>query len=98
LNVGASATAITAAANTGSAALPLALTICQTNPSTGACLQPPGPTAVAAINANATPTFSIFATASGGIVNSPAVNRIFVQFTDAGGVVRGSTSVAVRTQ
>jgi hypothetical protein len=28
----------------------------------------------------------------------PAVDRIFVQFSDAGGVVRGSTNVAVQTQ
>jgi hypothetical protein len=28
----------------------------------------------------------------------PAVNRIFVRFNDAGGITRGSTSVAVRTQ
>jgi hypothetical protein len=28
----------------------------------------------------------------------PANNRIVVEFTDSGGVVRGSTSVAVTTQ
>jgi hypothetical protein len=28
----------------------------------------------------------------------PAANRIFVRFKDGGGVTRGSTSVAVRTQ
>jgi hypothetical protein len=28
----------------------------------------------------------------------PQTNRIFVQFSDAGGVMRGSTSVAVATQ
>jgi hypothetical protein len=28
----------------------------------------------------------------------PQTNRIFVEFTDANGIVRGSTSVAVETQ
>jgi hypothetical protein len=46
----------------------------------------------------ATPTFGIFATASGAVPFLPATNRIFVQFSDATGVVRGSTSVAVETQ
>ena len=50
------------------------------------------------INTNATPPFAIFGTASAAIANSPAINRIFVRFTDAGGVTRGSTSVAVQTQ
>ena len=50
------------------------------------------------INAGATPTFAIFATARGAIVLDPAVNRIFVVFADAGNVIRGRTSVAVATQ
>jgi streptogramin lyase len=98
VNLGSSAT-ITATANSGSAILPVALTICQTNPQTGQCLVlPPTPSVTTTINADATPTFSIFATASGSVPFLPAANRIFVQFSDAGGVVRGSTSVAVVTQ
>jgi hypothetical protein len=95
VNLGASAT-ITATANTGSTTLPVTLTICQTNPQTGQCLVlPPTPSVTTTINADATPTFSIFATASGSVPFLPAVNRIFVQFSDSGSVVRGSTSVAV---
>jgi hypothetical protein len=96
VNVGA-ATTITASANTGSAALPLTLTICATNPA-GQCLAPPTPMTSAASSNGGTPTFAIFGQASNAIVFSPAASRIFVQFTDAGGVVRGSTSVAVATQ
>jgi hypothetical protein len=97
-NVGASG-AITAAADTGAGTLPVTLTICQTNPSTGACLASPASSApTTTIDANATPTFSIFAKASGSIGFDPANSRIFVRFKDAGGAVRGSTSVAVRTQ
>jgi hypothetical protein len=32
------------------------------------------------------------------LADMPGVNRAFVLFTDAGGVLRGETSVAVRTQ
>ncbi len=47
---------------------------------------------------NDTPTFGIFATATGDVPFDPAKNRIFVQFKDGGGAVRGGTSVAVQTQ
>jgi virginiamycin B lyase len=97
VNLG-SSSAITATANTGSVTLPLTITLCETVPSTGACMTTPSTSSTTTINANATPTFAFFATASGAVPFSPAVNRIFVQFSDAGGVVRGSTSVAVQTQ
>jgi hypothetical protein len=97
VNVGASAQ-ITATASTGAATLPLAIGLCQTNPMSGQCISSIGSTVTTAINANATPTFAIFATASGSVPFVPQTNRIFVQFSDAGGVVRGSTSVAVETQ
>ena len=91
-------TAITATANSGSATLPLTLSICQTDPVTAACLSPAASSVNVAIAGNATPTFSIFAGASGAIPFLPGVNRIFVQFSDLFGAVRGSTSVAVETQ
>ncbi len=97
VNLGSSGT-ITVTANTGSAAIPVTLTICQTNPVTAQCLMPPAPSVTATINQNDTPTFSIFAAATGTIAFAPGDNRIFVQFTDAGAAVRGSTSVAVETQ
>jgi hypothetical protein len=97
VNVGAS-TSITASADTGSAALPLIINLCQTDPATGACISGIGPTVTTTINANATPTFGIFVQGNGNIPFDPAANRIFVRFEDGGGVTRGSTSVAVRTQ
>ncbi len=96
-NVGATG-AITASANDGVANLPVAITICQTNPVSGQCLSPPAASAPTTINAGTTPTFAIFVKGSGTVPFQPAANRIFVQFQDAGGAVRGSTSVAVRTQ
>ena len=56
-----------------------------------------GTSVTTAINAGATPTFSIFVTGSGTVPFYLANNRIFVRFRDTGGVTRGSTSVAVRT-
>jgi photosystem II stability/assembly factor-like uncharacterized protein len=97
INIGAAA-AITATAIISDPSLPLAVSICQTNPSTGQCLAPPTPGVSQTINTDDTPTFAIFATSSGVVPFVPANNRIAVQFTDTNGTVRGSTSVAVETQ
>lgn len=96
VNVGASAT-ITVTADTGTTSLPLAITLCQTDPPSGQCLTAPAATVLTTIATNATPTFAIFAKASGPIDFLPAVNRVFVRFKDSSGDVRGSTSVAVTT-
>ena len=89
---------ITVAANTGAATLPVAITLCQTNPQSGQCLQTPSATVTTTINSNATPTFGVFVSASGAVAFNPANNRIFVTFTDSTNAVRGETSVAVETQ
>jgi hypothetical protein len=100
VNVGAGGT-ITVAADMGAADLPVRIALCQTDPMTGQCVTPMVPSAspvVTTINANATPTFGIFVTGTSTVAFAPTLNRIFLRFTDAGGVPRGSTSVAVRTQ
>src|SRR5262249_10784622 len=66
VNVG-SAESITATANFGDASFPATPFICQTNPSTGECLDPLGTSVTATIAANQTPTFAIFVRASGTI-------------------------------
>src|SRR5262245_13557297 len=96
-NVG-SAGSVTASADTGGASIPVNLFVCQTNPGTGACLAAPANTTITTINAGATPTFAVFVQGNGNVPFDPAGNRIFVRFKDGGGVIRGSTSVAVRTQ
>jgi hypothetical protein len=98
-NVGASAP-IVVTADTGSAALPLELTLCQTNPANGQCINPPTPAAsvTTQINGGGTPTYTVFGKANGPIGLDPGRHRINVRFkTQAGGTV-GSTSVAVRTE
>jgi hypothetical protein len=92
------ASSITVSANTGAATLPVTLAVCQTDPASGRCLAPPAASATTTIAANATPTFGIFVTGNGTVANAPGSNRVFVTFTDAGGALRGETSVAVRTQ
>ena len=96
VNVG-SQDSITASADTGTATLPLALSICESNPVTAECLSAPAASVTTSITAGATPTFSIFVTGTGAVPFDPAGNRIFVRFRDSGSVTRGSTSVAVRT-
>jgi hypothetical protein len=97
VNVGASGS-ITASADTGSASLPANISLCQTDPATGQCISAIVSSVTTQINANATPTFGIFVQGNGNVPFDPAANRIFVRFKDGGGVTRGSTSVAVRTQ
>jgi hypothetical protein len=97
VNLGATATIMTTA-NSGPANLPLAISICQTHPLTGQCLTPAGSRVTTMIAGSSTPTFSIFVTAIGDVPFLPAINRIFVEFTDANEVIRGATSVAVQTQ
>lgn len=96
VNVG-SSSAITVTANTGTASLPLSISLCQTNPQSGQCLQPPSATVTTTIGANATPTFAIFVSASSSVPFSPADNRILVTFADSTNAIRGETSVAVLT-
>lgn len=95
-NVGSGGT-IAAGADTGSANLPVTLTVCQTDPSSGACLAPPALFVQTSLAANATGSFGIFVTANSAIPFQPAANRIFFRLYDTNHTVRGSTSVAVRT-
>ena len=78
-------------------ALPVAMSICETDPVTSACLGTAGASATTTIAAGATPTFAVFATATDAVAFNAAINRIAVTLTDVGGIIRGATSVAVTT-
>ena len=95
-NAGAGAT-ITASVDTGTAKLPAAIALCQTDATTAACLAPPAATVPLDFAGGATPTFSVFVSASAPIGLDPANARIFVRFKDSAGGAHGSTSVAVQT-
>ena len=90
-------TQITVSVDTGTASLPVALTICQTNSTTGQCLATPAASVSIDYAGGATPTFSIFLDAHGAIAFAPATSRVFVRFKDASGGLHGSTSVAIET-
>ncbi len=96
-NVGASAT-ITARAVPRPGTLPLDFSICQTDAATGACATAPAAAVTTTAAAGSTPAFGIFVNSRGQpVAFDPAANRAVVEFLDGGGVVRGSTSVAVQT-
>ena len=88
---------VTATVDTGGVPLPLALTVCQTHPVTGACVFPPAASTTRTLATNASATYAVFAQASGAIPLDPAGKRIFLRLS-SGGVVRGATSVAVSTE
>jgi virginiamycin B lyase len=89
---------ITVAPQIGVAALAVALSICETDPSSGQCLAAPAASVTTTIDTDATPTFAVFVQGQDTINFYPATNRIDVVFSDADGNNRGETSVAVRTQ
>jgi sugar lactone lactonase YvrE len=98
-NLGAT-TPITVSVDTGDTVLYLLQpNLCQTDPATGQCLAAPSSAVTLSYAGGATPTFSIFLQSYGQpIAFAPASSRIYVRFKDASGALRGSTSVAVRTQ
>jgi hypothetical protein len=95
-NVGSAGT-IRVTADTGTLALPVTLVVCETDPATGVCKDPPAASVQRGIGSGQTPTFAVFAIGNEPIGFDPALNRVFVRFKDGSGVTRGSTSVAVRT-
>lgn len=95
-NIGASGD-ITVRLDDGGQNLPVVLNVCQTD-LTGACSSPIGPTVTLNYVENTTASFAIFVQPTGEISNNPSSNRIFIRFLDNGGVIRGATSSAIRTQ
>jgi hypothetical protein len=95
---GASFPSITVKTSTGAnPSLPVQVTLCQTNPSTGQCLS--GPVATASLvpfASSATAAFSVFVKATATIPSSPG-NEVLLLFTNSGGTVEGSATVTVVT-
>lgn len=90
--------ALTVTVDTGGATLPVTPLVCPSNPQTAACLQPEAASTQVTIAAGATPTFSVFVSASAAVPFAPDTARVYLRFLDGNGVSHGSTSVAVRTQ
>jgi hypothetical protein len=101
VNVGATGP-ISVSADTNGVALPLTVSLCPTfaagHPMEGQCMTPPTLAVEGHVIASGgTSSFGVFATGSGTVAFDPALHRIFVRLKDQGGVVRGWTSVAVRS-
>lgn len=96
VNVGAAGT-LTATVDTGSENLSAVLSLCETT-EFGDCLESPSDSVTRFVDVTTSGTYSVFVQASGDIPFDPATNRVFVRFRDEQGVLRGSSSVAIRTQ
>ena len=92
-NPAANTAVMTVSADTGGANLPLVLGVCALD-AAGVCIASPA----ASINVNVADepaTMAVFVAATGTIALDPAVNRVFMRFTDADGVTRSVTSAAI---
>lgn len=98
VNIGA-AGQIMASVDDNGQSLAAEVTICQSNPATAACVNPPTFASSTTFEspANGVSTFTIKVTGTGNVPFDPANNRLFLRFKSEDGVSRGATSVAVRT-
>lgn len=94
VNIGSSAPVTLRAVTSG-----VSVTMCETTGNAnGACLSAPQASLNFTHDQNSVRTFTVLVRGSGqAIANDPARNRVQLEFVDGGGVVRGSTSVAVTT-
>lgn len=81
--------------DTGRVPLPLTAGICQTDPSTGACLAPPAASLSLALAAGQAPTFAVSVDALASLPLDRDFHRVHVRFTDTSGASVGGASVAV---
>ena len=100
-NVGSTAI-VSVTVNTGASSLPITLSVCETDPITSVCLEPPVDGELGMMTTageDSTQTFGIFLSIPAGeeVGFDPANTRVFVNFSDETGVLRGATSVAVTT-
>lgn len=72
------------------------VTVCETDPATAACLASPSASVSKTLAKDETATFSFFVTETATIMADFARKRIFARFKE-GAVLRGATSVAVRS-
>ena len=70
--------------------------VCETDTTTGACLADPVPALTLEIVSGETSTFGVFVRSTQEAIFDPTHNRVRVEFSDAAGVNRGRTSLALR--
>ncbi len=99
INIGSGDTIVASVDDNGKN-LPLVLSLCRTDPATGACVNPaePADSVTTTFAANETGTFTVFVRSTGPVPFDPANSRLFLRLRTLDGVVRGATSVAVLAQ
>jgi len=95
-NLGATGNLTVRAVGSGDAAF-ADLTVCATNAVTGRCTSLSAPSTTLRIGSGERNTFTAFMRSTRNIPFDPARNRVSLQFADAAGEIRGSTSIAVRS-
>jgi murein DD-endopeptidase MepM/ murein hydrolase activator NlpD len=94
-NVGASGSLTLRPLATGGPTLDL--TLCETEPASGACIGDRSASLTRDFIASETASFAVFARAGAAIPFQPGRTRVQLEAVDSNGVSRGATSVAVRT-
>ncbi len=94
-NIGVAGT-VEVTGETSNASVTATVSVCETVPATGACMSPPAAMVMKTLAKDETATFGFFVAETAPIAADFAQKRIFAIFEQVG-VVRGATSVAVRT-
>lgn len=96
INIGAPGM-IDVSGDTGTAALPVGVSVCETNPLTAACINPvvPSGNSMRQYATNETATHSFFVDPSDAVALDPGNSRVFANFLGAGNSAEGVTSVAL---
>gem|GEM_PF-2442094 len=80
---------MTVTVDTGAAnPLPVAFSVCETDPATSLCISPVGDSVATRIDQGDTPTFGVFVSGQ-AFEFSPGLNRVFVRFTLSSGTAPG---------
>ncbi|VAV89120.1 hypothetical protein MNBD_ALPHA06-1392, partial [hydrothermal vent metagenome] len=88
---------LTFSVNDGGAGLPFVSSVCETNPLDSQCLATPAQSVTINSVNGETRTFAAFVSATGNIPFDPGNNRLFMEFRDQGGILRGGSSIEIRT-
>jgi len=76
---------------------PSGLLICATDRFTGACESALADSVTEVVGRNSVQTYAVLVKTAEDVAFDPAVNRVAVEFTDSTNLLRGATSVAVRS-
>ena len=97
VNIGAAGDVVLSASS-GAASLPVEAMVCETDPTSGACITDRMIDLPVSFAADETRTFAVFVRAYGPVPNFPERFRLFLLFEDEDGGRRGGANIALRTE